>query len=243
MHRFFLPSLNISKTTIVLQDKEQVHHLKDVLRLKEKDNVIVFDSQGNEYACRIEKISDKVSLEIKNILPANQEAGIKITVACALPKKAKMDDIIDKLTQLGVYKIIPLITERVIVKLDRKKEEERVERYKRIALSAVKQSQRNTVPVIDRITDIGAILSAKEHFDLKLIPTLEGKKSSLKEIFTRHNPKSVLVLIGPEGDFTPQEVESAKNKGFIPVSLGENVLRVDTAAIAVVSFIKLNAND
>ncbi len=240
MRRFFVPIKNIEDDRIIILDKAQVHHIKDVLRLKVKDNLMIFDDRGNEYNCIIEKITNEVTLGIKHkSLPSSKKEGIKITVACAIPKKSKMDDIIDKLTQLGADRIIPLETERVIVKLNKNKKEARLLRWQKIALNAAQQSQRNTSPVIEPIKNIREVLIKSENYDLKLIPTLTGKRKILKEVFTQIKPKNTLVLIGPEGDFTDGEVDSAKKSGCIPVSLGDLVLRVDTAAIAVVSFIRL----
>jgi 16S rRNA (uracil1498-N3)-methyltransferase len=162
-----------------------------------------------------------------------------LTVACAVPKKCKIDDSIDKVTQLGVYRIIPLATERVIVKFEKNKEDSRLVRWRRIALSASQQSQRNSLPIVDPLTDIKVLLSNVRDFDLKLIPTLGGKRKDLSEVIVENKVKNILVLIGPEGDFTENEVSLAISSGCIPISLGDLVLRVDTAAIAVASFIKL----
>ncbi|MBU1727106.1 MAG: RNA methyltransferase, partial [Candidatus Omnitrophica bacterium] len=165
-------------------------------------------------------------------------AKIRLTIACALPKKAKFDDIVDKLTQLGVDGIIPLNTKRVIVKIDKKKEVVRLERWRKIAMSAAKQSQRASVPVVGHLKSIEEVLKEGD-YDLKLIPHLSGKRRSLKEAIEKASPKNILILIGPEGDFTDEEVALAVKYGCVPVSLGELVLRVDTAAIAVASFVRL----
>lgn len=240
MHRFFCPIANIAKDKIVIDNKEQIHHLKDVLRLKVKAHLMIFDDRGNEYNCIIEKITNEVTLGIKHkSLPSSKKEGIKITVACAIPKKSKIDDIIDKLTQLGVDRIIPLETERVVVKLNKNKKEMRLLRWQKIALSASQQSQRNNSPLIEPIKNIKEVLIQSENYDLKLIPTLSGRRKPLKEVLLNSNPRNILVLVGPEGDFTDGEVDLAKKSGCIPVSLGDLVLRVDTAAIAVVSFIRL----
>lgn len=240
MHRFFYPSRNIVNGKIIISDKEEAHHIKDVLRLKLKDEVIAFDEHANEYLCAIERISQHVVLGIKSgILPSNKDKGVKITIACAIPKKAKMDDIVDKLTQLGVARIIPLLTERVVVKLDKHKKALRFERWKKIALSALKQSGRKTLPVIEPVTGIKELLSKAENYDLKLIPNLSGERQALREILGKKEAKNILALIGPEGDFTAEEVNLAQKAGFLPVTLGDIVLRVDTAAISIASFIKL----
>lgn len=240
MHRIFCSSADISEDKITLNDKEEAHHLKDVLRLKIDDAVIACDEKGFSYDAVIEKLTaHDMVLKIKARRKGGSLKKIKITLTCALPKNARFDDIVDKLTQLGVDKIIPLQTERVILKLDKTKAVSRLLRWRKIALNAAQQSQRNTLPVIERIKSLPEVLSEAEGYDLKIIPTLSGKRKTLKEIFSNQKPANILILIGPEGDFTEEEVELAQKAGCIPVTLGESVLRVDTAAIAVVSFIKL----
>lgn len=254
MHRLYCPSQNISSDKIIIDNKGQVHHAKNVLRLKVNEEVIIFDDKGNEYHSILEKslpksIFFKIKAKDKFTLPLHAGAGfilkpskIKIVVACALPKGSRMDEIIDKLTQLGVERIIPLETERVIVKLNKHKRILRQERWKKIALNASLQSQRNTLPVIEPIKDIKQLLSDLEGFDLKLIPTLSGERKLLKEVIQKAKPKNILILIGPEGDFAEEELDLAKSRGCIPVSLGDLVLRVETAAVAAVSFMRLYAD-
>jgi len=245
VNRFFIEKINATDKFIILNDIAQLHHLKDVLRVRSGERIAVFDRSGNEYMAAVAEISSsRAKLEINEKRPPN-DLDIQITVACAIPKKVKMDDIIDKLTQLGVACIIPLQTERVIVKLDKQKKLQRFQRWEKIAISAVKQSQRSKFVVINPVTDFQELIANAQGFDLKLIPTLETERKTLKNIFnqTTRQFKKIILLIGPEGDFTPQEIILAKEAGFLPVSLGKQVLRVDTAAIAAVSFIKLNAEN
>jgi 16S rRNA (uracil1498-N3)-methyltransferase len=242
MHRFYTLSQNICGNKIVISDKAEVHYLRDVLRLKPNDEVILFDEQGNEYNSSLEVLSHKVVLNIQErrlFCAVKQRNRISVTCAVAMPKKSKMDDIVDKLTQLGVERIIPLKTERVIAKLDRDKEVSRLARWRKLAQAAAEQSQRQKLPIIEPIKDLKELLAqAKALYDLKLISTLvDSKRKSLKEIFKGLKPKNVLVLIGPEGDFSPGEVDLAKKSGCIPVSLGDLVLRVETAAVAVASIL------
>jgi 16S rRNA (uracil1498-N3)-methyltransferase len=236
MHRFFLSSLNISGDKIIISDKEQIHYLKNVLRLAAKEKVMVFDHKGQEYLCRIkELLRNKIILETQERL-LSKDNKLHITIACAIPKKSKMDDIIDKLTQLGADRIIPMETERVIVKLGQAKKASKLERWKKIAVSASQQSQRAGIPVIDGVKNIQEVLREASSFDLKLIPTLTAERRALlRSVLAESRPRSILVLIGPEGDFTPKEIDLAKNAGFIPVSLGDLVLRVETAAVAITS--------
>lgn len=241
MHRLYCPSQNISGNKIVIDNKDQVHHAKNVLRLTVNEGVVIFDDKGNEYRSILEKSLPKSMIfkikDEKN--PILRPSKVKITVACAIPKDSRMDEIIDKLTQLGVERIIPLETERVIVKLDKHKGILRQERWKKIAFNASLQSQRNTLPILEPIKNIKQLLSDAGSFDLKLIPTLIEERKPLKEILEKSKPRNILVIIGPEGDFTTEEVNSAIKMGCIPVSLGDLVLRVETAAVAVVSFIRL----
>ncbi len=245
MNKFFVPSSGVSPDKIIIEDYNEAHHIRDVLRLKPGEKVAVFDENGNEYLCEVASLEDKVRLIIKTRVPAaKRDEKFKLTVACAIPKKAKIDDIIDKLVQLGVERIIPLKTERVIVKLDKHKEASRFERWKKIALNAAKQCKRNNLAILEPVLDFKNLIRESGEFDLKLIPHLEGARKSLKDILDKTasgGSVKVLILIGPEGDFSSGEVELAKASGFIPVTLGDLVLRVDTAAIAAVSFIKLYA--
>lgn len=241
MHRFFSPLKDIMGNKIIIDDRNQLHHLRDVLRLKTSDEVIIFDEKGNEYNCVIKKLQRaRICLDIKERRKAFQkDKGIKVTVACAIPKKSRMDEIIDKLTQLGVDRIIPLETQRVIIKLDKTKKLLRHKRWKKIALNASLQSQRNTLPILEPIKNIEEVLSNSDEYDLKLIATVSGKLKSLKEIIAKSNSKNLLVFIGPEGDFTSEEIDLAIKAGCLPISLGDLVLRVETAAVAILSFIRL----
>lgn len=241
MQRFFVPAKNIGLEAATISDRDQCHHIRDVLRLKAKDRIHIFDGEGREYLCSIKSISNEgIILMIKERHKIGRKR-VKITVACAIPKKAKMDEIIDKLTQLGVDEVIPLKTERTVVKLDKEKVKMRTARWQKVVLAASQQSQRSSLPKVSSLKDFREVVLSSSGFDLKLIPHLGPKRKSLKEALGAGDAKNILVLIGPEGDFSDGEVKKAVNAGFISVSLGENVLRIDTAAIAVVSFIKLYA--
>jgi len=241
MHRFYLDHIDGDK--VFLSDSEQLHHLKDVLRLKVDDEVIVFDSKGKEYAGVITKIERKQA-ELK-VTPkkSSRHHKISLTLACAIPKGSRMDDIIDYLTQLGVERIIPMWTERVVVKLDDVRTESRLKRWRKIAQNAASQSQRSSIPFIEPVTHLEDVISGSHDYDLKLIPTLAGERRLIKDIVAEARPNDIIVLVGPEGDFTSEEIELAQREGFIMVSLGDTVLRVATAAVAVASYIKFTLGD
>jgi 16S rRNA (uracil1498-N3)-methyltransferase len=241
MHSFYLPE-KITGDTASITEAEQLHHLRDVLRLKVGDEITVFDGEGNEYRCTIRELDNKQAILVVKAGKPAQTPILRLTIACAIPKQSKMDEIIDKLTQLGVNTIIPLVTERVIVKMDEAKGT-RLERWKKIARSAAEQSHRNTLPVISPVTNLKEVLNQSGNYQLKLAPTLEGERETLKEVLMDSKPASILVLIGPEGDFTPQEVLDILRAGFRPISLGDLVLRVETAAIAVASYIRFTLDN
>ncbi|MFH0762375.1 MAG: RsmE family RNA methyltransferase [Candidatus Omnitrophota bacterium] len=240
MRRLFSPLESIGADKITIRDKSQLHHIKDVLRLKPGEEIEVFDQKGRVYRGFIESLSAaEMVIKIKfKEESAFAKDEVKITVACAIPKKSKMEDIIDKLTQLGVEKIIPLQTERMIVRLDSRKEKARLARWEKVALNAVEQCRGCRLPVIEPVTKIKDVLLMSGDYSLKLIPALIGERKELKAVLKALRPSNIILLVGPEGDFTQGEVEAAIHAGFTPVTLGRRVLRVETAAIAVVSILK-----
>lgn len=243
MHRIYCSVKDIIGDKIVISDRSLIHHIKDVLRAKINRRIVVCDDSGNEYDSVIEKLSSQNMLlkivKAKKFLPAGK---IRITAACALPKRAKFDDIVDKLTQLGVDKIIPMQTQRVTLNLDRHKQALRLGRWQKIALNASGQSQRNRLPVVTAVMPVKQVLEQSAEFDLKLIPALTGERKTLKQVLSVLKPRNILFLIGPEGDFTPEELSGAVRLGFIPITLGEGVLRVETAAVAVMSILDYALN-
>ena len=227
----------------MLTDSAQLHHLKDVLRLKVNDGVNLSDGAGNDYSGVIRSINRKqvdIKVTLKKMAPEN---SLKLTIACAIPKGSRIDEIIEHLTQLGVERIIPMRTERVVVKLDSAGEELKLKRWRKIAQSAAQQSQQNSIAIIERIMEFEDIVLSSRDYDLKLIPHLAGERKPIKEILANYRPKNIIVLIGPEGDFTPEEVALALANGFVAVSLGDKVLRVATAAMVVASYIKFTLDD
>ena len=244
MKRFHVLRENISGDKVVIINKAQIHHLKDVLRCKPGENILIFDSQGDEYLGIIERISSRmIRLTVKQRVKSSHKGKLGLTVACAITKGNRMDDIVDKLTQLGVDNFIPLETERVVVKWDDRKMSKHLKRWNLISLSASQQSGRGRLMTIASKQALREVISKKRDYDLKLIPTLSKDAKKIKDVLIASKANNVLILIGPEGDFTPGEISLSKKAGFIPVSLGRLVLRVETAAVGVASFIKLYADN
>jgi 16S rRNA (uracil1498-N3)-methyltransferase len=243
MRKIFVPSSAIIDGKITVSDREKAHHIRDVLRLSVDDEIAVCDDKGNQFLAAIAAVAPRLILKLKKKMPASvSENKIMLTVACALPKRSTIDDIIEKLTQVGVERVIPMTTERVVVSFDEEKKQVRLARWRTIALNASEQSQRSSLPAIEPVTDFKTLLASSGDYDLKLLFTLPGTRTSLKKVLQQIRSKNILILIGPEGDFTDEEIEAAKKAGCIAVSLGDLVLRVETAAVAAASFIMLYEN-
>ena len=235
MNRIYCPSSCVKETVVTIVDRDQLRHMK-VLRLEPGEKLAIFDERGAEYDCVLTDFSkEKAVLAVERARPAVAANVPAITVAVAIPKKSKIDDIVEKLTQLGCDRVVPLITQRVIVRAIPRDMEGRHQRWEKIAFNASQQSQRNTVCAVDLPVKFEEFISRTQQFDLKLIPTLEGERRKLREVLVSCSPKNILVLIGPEGDFIPGEIAAAAAAGFIPVSFGKNVLRVETACLYVTS--------
>ncbi len=239
MHRSFSPNLSTETTALEITDTGEVHHLKNVLRLKKDSVVTVFNGKGVEGKATIQSISDScIKLQISETC-VEAPKKLVISIACAIPKKAKFETIIEKCTELGVDEIIPLKTERTELALSAVRMAKKNSRYQAVAINAAKQSKRKTVPLIHPVTEFKkALATFCGPETVSFIPCLLGKRDSLADTFQKFStpPKKIIFFIGPEGDFTPEEVQAAVQSGCIPVSLGETILKVDTAAISAVSF-------
>ncbi|MFH1563547.1 MAG: RsmE family RNA methyltransferase [Nitrospirota bacterium] len=231
--RFFIKPENIGKENVDIIDKDDIQHIS-VLRLKEKDNIIVLDGCGNEYSVVITSMAqDVIKGKIVEII-IHPPTQIELTLVQALPKLNKMDLVISKCTELGVTRIIPVETQRSINLKDKSK---RLSRWKRIAKSSSSQSMKVEIPIINPITDILTSLELIGEIDLGLI-FYENATRLLRTVLNRSSElKKVAIFIGPEGGFAHQEVMQIEAKGFIPVSLGPNLLRCETAPIVAVSIL------
>jgi len=248
MTRLFLPPEILQSEKIVITGN-QARYLSVVLRVKPGEGITLFDGQGFRYECRIiqshkkEVVAERISKE-----PYSIESPVSIILAQGLPKADKMDLIVEKATELGARTIIPLITEYSQVR-----HTEKVERWKKIALSASQQSGRNRIPDIldpigflEYLTRISAPLKEAEG-----APTLSGiifseekEGVNCKKILSRmRGIKNIVVLIGPEGGFSKKEVSSAVRYGFLEVSLGPRILRTETAPMAALSIIQYELGD
>ena len=236
MHRFYLPDADFTNQTVSITNKNEIHHLHDVLRLKKDDEISIFDGRGSQATGRISAcLPLEVQIEIIKVEKITSSMP-RIILACAIPKKTKFEWIIEKATELGVSEIIPLKTKRTEIDLKGDRLEKKIQRYQTVAVNAAKQSKRVTVPLIHTITAFDAALSVLTQNATVIIPSLSGKREPLLTVLLKIKPSTpIAFLIGPEGDFTKEEYGQARARGCHAVTLGETTLKVETAAIATLA--------
>ncbi|OHA00903.1 MAG: hypothetical protein A3C07_03355 [Candidatus Sungbacteria bacterium RIFCSPHIGHO2_02_FULL_47_11] len=240
MHRFFCPESNFNNPQVVITDPKELHHLRNVLRLKKGDTLTIFNDQGDEVTARIlESRPARVRVAIGSLRKDAPTPPV-ITLACAIPKKSKFEWIVEKATELGVDEIIPLRTKRTQIELKGDRLERKIVRYRDVAINAAKQSQRPRVPIVHPIVDLASALVSFPEGTIPFIPSLSGERENILEAFKAvPAPARVVFLIGPEGDFTPEEYDLARARGCLGVSLGRTVLKVETAALVAVACAQL----
>lgn len=231
MQRYFVKE---KKSNYLILEKEDVHHIKNVMRNKTGD-LIECIYQEELYICKIEEPSNP-NVQILEKKLDNNESPWEITIAIALVKEQKMDLILQKLTELGISRIIPLKMERSIVKLEESKWRKKKERWQKICKEASEQSKRNKIP---EILDPISIKQLKEQsFDLKCIcSTKNSRNLNYNYLQEQKNCATMIFVIGPEGGISPKEEELLESFGYLPISLGPRILRVETAAIYIASII------
>jgi len=238
MSRFYVKPSDIKNNNIHISG-EEAHHVLDVMRLKKGDSIAAFDGEGKEFEGVIKEVKkSEVIMEIIKTRTLDTQEAIHITLAQAIPKKAKIDYIIEKCVELGVSRIIPITTNRTLVKFDNEKSEAKLKRWEKIIVSASKQCGRLTIPRIEKLTSVTEVIKDIDKYDLPLMACLYKDTKELKELISGFKGKKIIIFIGPEGDFTAEEIGAAKNKGAKLISLGPRVLKTDTAALNLVSILQ-----
>lgn len=238
--RAYCPTAGLESAEIGLSPEES-HHLVVVNRAQLGDMIVAFDGRGTEWICELAgNRKNAAVLRVRSKTEARTSA-YAITLAQALPKGTHMDAIVRKATEIGATRIVPLESERTQVHLDGERSEKKVEKWRTAAIEAAKQCGNPFVPEITAVQKTNAFLQSAGDYELKLIASLQPDAKSLKTVLAafrashKRPPKKVLLLIGPEGDFTPAEMNLSKNCGFEPITLGSLVLRCETAAVYALS--------
>lgn len=240
MNRFFISPDRWDLDALSL-DEGETHHLRDVLRMKPGERVAVFNGQGAEVTAEIADVAKDVTKLKRLHHGKTPPLPCRITLAQAIPKGKTMDLIVQKATELGAAAIVPLISERTVTQLDADEAGKKREKWRQVAIEAAKQCGQNWLPDIPVPVAPRAFFEQGRRFDLMLIASLQSDAVHLKQVLAEHEeergrlPASALVLVGPEGDFTPAESALAKSFGCRPITLGPIVLRTETASIYCMS--------
>lgn len=212
-----------------------------MLRYKVDDELEVCDEREIRYKTKIVKfLEEEILLDILTISKENTEMNIIVDLYQGLPKSDKMDMIVQKNTELGINKVVPVLTERVIVKIENGNEKKKIDRWNKIALEAAKQSGRQKIPVVENIVNLENIVENLSKYDIVIVPfECEKDKSlkvALKEIKNEH--QSIAIVIGPEGGFSDKDIGILdKLSNVVKVSLGKRILRTETAGIVTLAMI------
>jgi 16S rRNA (uracil1498-N3)-methyltransferase len=240
MNRFFVPREDCAGPVIRLTDQDDVRHLTRVLRLRPGEEVLVSDGEGGGFLAVLEGY-DKHSARLKVVKPMarrqREDQRWRLSLAVAVPKNARFEDMVDKTTQLGVDEIIPLVTERTLVTAAQAKK--KMGRYQRVIKAAAKQSGALFLPCLCEPMTFDQLLGIAAGYDIRCLPNLSEATLFLPQALAGIRKGRILVCIGPEGDFSSVEIRAAFAAGFKGLCLGDSVLRVDTAAIAVAAFLRL----
>lgn len=215
-----------------------VNHMKNVLRMRTGEQLEISDGNNKKYLCEIESLeADKVTARILEEREAENELPSKLYLFQGLPKSDKMELIIQKAVELGVWEVIPVATKRAVVKLDQKKAAKKRERWSGISESAAKQAGRNVIPEIKQVMNFQEALSYAKSLDVLLIPyeLAEGMQDTKERIQAIQPGQSVGIFIGPEGGFEQEEVKLAMEAGAYPITLGKRILRTETAGMTMLS--------
>ena len=240
MHRFHLPPDQCEDSTLRLTGRE-AHHALHVLRLRRGDCVVVLDGAGHEFQCEVrdcDRSAAQLGVVRKNFIPP---LPYQITLLQAIPKGKLIESIIEKATELGAFCVVPILSERVTTQLGDGTAPQKIEKWRTVAIEAIKQCGSPWLPQIEPPLSLKQFLARKEKFELPLVASLQGDRRHPREYFREFHgkhgrrPATICVWVGPEGDFTPEEMNAIKAGGALPMTLGPLVLRSETAAIYCLS--------
>jgi len=238
--RIYSPEILENKNICKLTD-DNARYLKNVLRLKPGARINVFDGFGHEFSAVLKQFCDKtVLLELRDaVLP--EEKKINITLAQAIPKGRKMDIIVRSAAELGADKIIPFAAARSVGHIPDEKHSAKISRWQKIAMEAARSSHSSFITQVDPVSSFDDMIAATSGYAVKLIFWEEESQSTIKDILSDENrtsAKDYFLVVGPEGGFSKDEIIRSRQAGFISVSLGKQILKVETAAAAIITIIQ-----
>lgn len=239
MYRFFVEKYQIHDGRVDITG-EDVNHIRNVLRMRPGEEVLISTGDEWEYTCAIERLEeDRVTLRVEDASRPGRELASKIWLFQCLPKGDKMETVIQKAVELGAYTVVPVASSRCVVKLDERRAAQKVVRWNAIAEAAAKQSKRLIIPEVRGVMRFRDALEAAADLDVKLIPyeRQDGMEGTRKILNAIRPGQSVAVMIGPEGGFDDTEVQLAREHGFEPVTLGKRILRTETAGMTMLSIL------
>ncbi|MGD6818158.1 16S rRNA (uracil(1498)-N(3))-methyltransferase [Metabacillus sp. 113a] len=220
---------------------DDLHHILKVMRMKAGDPMIWVTADGEEALCTLASHEqDQAVCKVKEWVTVNKELPLHVAIACGLPKGDKLELIIQKGTELGAARFIPFNAARSVVKLDDKKAKKKTERWQKISKEAAEQSYRNQIPAVHDPVSLKTLADMAESYDRKIAAYEEaakqGEKSTFARILEDLSPgQSLFIATGPEGGFTPEEIEFLKSRGFADAGFGPRILRTETAPLYALS--------
>ena len=242
MHRFYVSPEDWDPRSLSLRGAE-AHHARDVLRIKAGEKVVLFNGKGREITAEIASLAQD-EIRLRKLHEAETPPlGCRIVLGQAIPKGKNMELIVQKAVEIGAAEIAPIVSDRTIVQLDSENAAQKQIKWQQTAIEAAKQCGQNWLPRVHAPRKLAEFFSTTpaQSFDLRLIGSLQPDAQHLKKILETYcnehgdRPRSVLMLVGPEGDFTPAELALARRYGCQPITLGPIILRVETAAIYCLS--------
>lgn len=242
MRKFYVPSNQITENKIKILN-EDINHIKNVLRLNKGDKIEICDKDSSiNYICEILEVSKEyVDCKILEIAKSEAEGNVELTVFQGLPKADKMELIIQKCTELGAFKFVPVEFSRSVVKLNSKDSFKKVDRWQKIAETAAKQSKRDLIPVVEQLINVKELCNQIKDYDLVLLAFENEENNNLKnELLKIKETKEkikIAIIIGPEGGIEEKEVSLLSDSGAKVVTLGKRILRTETAALTMASII------
>lgn len=244
MPKFFIDKKDIKNQKITITGGDAVH-ISKVLRTEVGEILTLCDGDGTDFSAKVTACSkDSVSLDILDSYTCLSEPCILVTLFQGLPKQGKMDYIIEKCTELGVSRIVPVATIRSVVKInDKKSEEKKLERWRKIASESVKQCGRGKIPEVTDVMNVAQAIDFSKNLDLTIAAYECEKETSIKSVLSSQSPKSVGIFIGPEGGLDDDEVKMFLSAGIKTVTLGKRILRTETAGHTILSAVMYEFNE